>query len=55
MHAYLKELEVGPEHPDTKLFKKVNEGILDTSNIDVQKYLTKRYQVVKGKRTQSTY
>ena len=55
VHAYLKVLEQGEDHKDAKLLQQVNEGVLPLDDIDVKKYITKRYHVVKGRFAQPTF
>ncbi len=55
VHAYLKTIESGEGHNDTRLLSQVNEGLLDPQDPQVKKYLTKRYHVVKGRFTGATY
>ena len=55
VHAYMKELTEGPDHPDSQMLRKVDQGILDTKDFNVRKYLTKKYHVVKGRRAQATF
>ena len=44
VHSYLKQMEVGRNHSDAKLVKKLQEGEIEKDNAQFQKYLIKRLQ-----------
>ena len=55
VHSYLKVMEQGENHKDAKLLKEVSEGTVGPTDLEVRKYLTKRYHVVKGRFTSATF
>ena len=55
VHSYLKDMELGESHNDAKLLKQVADGQVEPTDLEVKKYLTKRYHVVKGRFTSSTF
>eukprot|EP00806_Schmidingerella_arcuata_P001505 Macronucleus_2358.p2 GENE.Macronucleus_2358~~Macronucleus_2358.p2 ORF type:complete len:207 (+),score=51.22 Macronucleus_2358:1-621(+) len=44
VHSYLKQMEVGKNHTDAKLLRKLQEGEIERDNANFQKYLVKRLQ-----------
>ena len=55
VHAWLKTIEQGENHEDAKLLQEVNEGILPLEDVNVKKYITKRYHTVKGRFASPTF
>ena len=48
-------MEQGENHRDTELLRLVNEGILNTNDKKVNKYLMKRLHIVKGRFASPTF
>lgn len=46
VHAYLKHMESGPKHMDTKTLKKLQRNEIDKDNLRVKQYLTRRLQEI---------
>ena len=46
VHAYLKEMEVGSRHADTKTLQKLQKGAIEKENQIVQEYLVRRLQKI---------
>lgn len=44
VHAYLKKMESGADHEDTKVIAKLAQGEIDKNDIDLKNYLIKQYQ-----------
>ena len=44
VHAYLKQMEVGESHPDTKTLQKLQKGSVEREDKAVQEYLVRRLQ-----------
>lgn len=44
VHAYLKRLESGADHEDTKVITKLALGEIDKNDVDLKNYLIKQYQ-----------
>lgn len=46
VHAYLKKMESGKFHRDTKTLEKLQRGVIEKDNARVKEYLTRRLQEI---------